>query len=60
MCRATWGDDERIARLAKKNAAKPAIPKADRASQYDDTLQKRAEEDPETRRLFKEMKKREF
>ena len=53
-------DDERIARLAKKNAAKPAVPKADKASQYDDALQRRSEEDPETRRLFKEMKKREF
>jgi hypothetical protein len=36
-------------------------PKADRAVQFDPTLRQRgAEEDSETRRLFKEMKKREF
>jgi hypothetical protein len=54
-------DDERIARLAKKNAAKPTPPsRAERAARYDDTLQKRRDEDPDARRLFKEMKKREF
>jgi hypothetical protein len=54
-------EDQRIAALARKNAAKVVRPKGDRAAQYDDTLKQRpAEEDSETRRLFKEMKKREF
>jgi hypothetical protein len=54
-------EDQRIAALAKKNAAKVIVPKADRAAQYDPTLKQRPEaEDSETRRLFKEMKKREF
>ena len=54
-------EDQRIAALAKKNAAKVAPPKGDRSVQFDPTLRQRtAEEDPETRRLFKEMKKREF
>jgi hypothetical protein len=54
-------EDQRIAALAKKNAAKVVPPKADRASQFDSTLRRRqAEEDPETKRLFKEMKRREF
>jgi hypothetical protein len=54
-------EDQRLAALAKKNAAKVAPPKGDRASQFDPTLRQRPqEEDAETRRLFKEMKKREF
>jgi allophanate hydrolase subunit 2 len=54
-------EDQRIAALAKKNAEKVVQPKADRAVQFDPTLRQRAsEEDSETRRLFKEMKKREF
>ena len=54
-------EDQRIAALAKKNAAKVVVPKGDRGAQYDATLKQRpAEEDSETRRLFKEMKKREF
>jgi len=54
-------DDQRIAALVKKNTAKIANPKVDRASQYDDTLRIRnAEEDRDTRKLFKEMKRREF
>jgi hypothetical protein len=54
-------EDQRIAALAKKNAAKVVVPKSERASQYDPTLRQRPdEEDSETRRLFKEMKKREF
>ena len=54
-------EDQRIAALAKKNAAKVVPPKSDRAVQFDATLRQRhQEEDPETRRLFKEMKKREF
>jgi hypothetical protein len=54
-------EDQRLAALAKKNAAKIVPPKSERAAQFDPTLrQKPAEEDAETRRLFKEMKKREF
>ncbi|MGH7497876.1 MAG: hypothetical protein ACREL3_03380 [Gemmatimonadales bacterium] len=54
-------EDQRIAALARKNAAKIVVPKGDRAVKFDDTLKHRPEEeDSETRRLFKEMKKREF
>jgi hypothetical protein len=54
-------DDARIARLAKKNAEKAVRPKRDRASQFDDTLRQRPDDDEaETERLFKEMKRREF
>jgi hypothetical protein len=54
-------EDQRIAALARKNAAKVVTPKGDRPAKYDDTLKHRPqEEDSETRRLFKEMKKREF
>ncbi len=54
-------EDQRIANLAKKNAAKIKPPVQERAAQYDDTLKRKPEEmDIETKRLFKEMKKREF
>ncbi|MDH5315362.1 MAG: hypothetical protein OEW44_02675 [Gemmatimonadota bacterium] len=54
-------DDKRIAALARKNAAKTAKPKTVNPSKFDDTLRIRPqEEDPETRRFFKEMKRREF
>lgn len=54
-------DDQRIAALIKKNTSKPAAPKVDRSIQFDSTLrQRQQEEDPETKRLFKEMKRREF
>lgn len=54
-------EDQRLAALARKNAAKVVPPKAERAEVYDPTLKPRsAEQDAETRRLFKEMKKREF
>jgi hypothetical protein len=54
-------EDQRIAALAKKNAEKVARPKADRATQFDATLRQRAPEgEEETKRLFKEMKRREF
>jgi hypothetical protein len=47
--------------LAKKNAEKAVRPKRDRAVQFDPTLRQRPdEEEPETERLFKEMKRREF
>jgi hypothetical protein len=54
-------DDARIARLARKNAEKVVPPKRDRSAQFDSTLRQRSdEEEPETKRLFKEMKRREF
>jgi hypothetical protein len=54
-------EDERIAALARKNAAKVKPPREDQATRYDPTLRQRArEQDPETQRLFKEMKRREF
>jgi hypothetical protein len=54
-------EDQRIANLAKKNAAKIKPPKEEQASRFDDTLRtKSTEQDAETKRLFKEMKKREF
>jgi hypothetical protein len=54
-------DDDRIAKLAKKNAEKVVPPKRDRAHQFDPTLRKKADdEEAETKRLFKEMKRREF
>lgn len=52
---------QRIAALIKKTAGKAPKSRQDRAAQYDDTLKGRpAEQDPETSRLFKEMKRREF
>ena len=57
----TRREDQRIAALAKKNAAKVKPPRQDQAGDFDLTLRQRApEEDAETRRLFKEMKRREF
>ena len=54
-------EDARIARLAKKNAEKVVPPKQDRAAKFDPTLRQRPdEEESETKRLFKEMKRREF
>jgi hypothetical protein len=53
-------DDARIAALVKKNSAKQP-PKPKDPSQFDDTLRLRPpEQDRETQRIFKEMKKREF
>ena len=54
-------EDQRIAALAKKNAEKVVRPKRDRAAQFDSTLrQKPEDEEAETKRLFKDMKRREF
>ena len=54
-------EDQRIAALAKKNAAKVKPPTADQSVQFDPTLRHRpSEEGAETKRLFKEMKRREF
>jgi hypothetical protein len=57
----TRREDQRIAALAKKNAAKIKPPRQEQASDFDATLKRRApEQDSETKRLFKEMKRREF
>lgn len=57
----TKQDDRRIAALAKKNAAKIKPPTQERAARYDDTLRKPSNDDnAETERLFKEMKRRDF
>jgi hypothetical protein len=56
----TKSDDQKIAALVKKNAAKAAKPKATGRRQYDATLQPEVDEDEERRRFFSEMKKREF
>ena len=53
-------DDQKIAALARKNAAKAAKIKPQRRRQYDSTLQPEREEDTELRDFFSEMKKREF
>lgn len=54
-------EDQKMAKLVKKHAAKTANPKVDRAAQYDDTLRRKAAEpDDESKRFFKEMKRREF
>jgi len=54
-------DDQKLAALAKKNAAKAAAkPKATGRRQYDSTLPPEADEDIELRNFFSEMKKREF
>ena len=55
--------DERLAALARKNAAKEAKPKVEKAVKYDDTLRRKppeAEDEKELREFFNEMKKREF
>ncbi len=56
----TKREDQRIAALAKKLAAKSATPKPDKAIQSDPTLRIRREPTKESRDVFNEMKKREF
>ncbi len=54
-------EEQRMAKLVKKTAGKIAPPKQDKAGQYDSTLlRKPAEQDDETKRFFKDMKRREF
>ena len=54
-------DDQRIAALARKNAAKAQRPKEQNPAKFDDTLRvSPQEQDPETKRFFKDMKRREF
>jgi hypothetical protein len=54
------GEEQRLAALARKNAAKAAKAKPNRRRQYDDTLPPEREEDVELRDFFSEMKKRDF
>jgi hypothetical protein len=53
-------DKKKLEALARKNAAKQVTQKQVRRHKYDDTLPAEAEESAEPRRLFEEMKKREF
>ena len=53
-------DDRKLLALARKNAAKSVQKKPKMTPTYDDTLPPPAEDDGETKRLFQEMKKREF
>lgn len=54
-------DDQKLAALVKKNAAKAAAAKRKVKRQYDPTLRSdTTDEDLERRDFFSEMKKREF
>ncbi|HXW97783.1 MAG TPA: hypothetical protein VEI47_09365 [Gemmatimonadales bacterium] len=54
-------EDQKLAALIRKHAGKTPPPRKDKEAQYDSTLLKRpAEQDDETKKLFKEMKRREF
>jgi len=53
-------DRKQLEALAKRNAAKPVTQKQIKRRKYDDTLQVEAEEDADSKKLFQEMKKREF
>ena len=52
-------DEQKIAKLIKKNAAKAAAKEKSR-KEYDSTLLRTEDVDPELRNFFSEMKKREF
>jgi hypothetical protein len=53
-------DNKKLLALAKKNAAKSVQKKPKLTPKYDDTLPPPTEDDEETKKLFQEMKKREF
>jgi hypothetical protein len=54
-------EEQKLAALIRKHAGKPAAPRKDLDAQYDETLRRRpTEQDDETRKLFKDMKRREF
>ena len=55
----TKADDQRLAALIKKNAAKEAKPNKPPRRQFDDTLRPETEEDYDARKFFSEMKRRE-
>ena len=57
----TRRDDQRIAALAKKNAAKIKPPRTGAGGGFRSDAQARTpDQESETKRLFKEMKRREF
>ncbi len=53
-------DKKQLEALAKKNAAKPVTQKQIKRRKYDDTLPAEPEENADSEKFFKEMKKREF
>ena len=56
-------DIKKLAALAKRNAEKATKESTDankKARRFDDTLQKRNNDEEERERFFKEMQKREF
>lgn len=53
-------DEQKLAALIKKNAAKAAAQQAKSRKEYDPTLLRTEEVDSELRNFFSEMKKREF
>ena len=54
-------EERRLQALIRKNAAKVEAQRAKKQpKQFDDTLKQTPDEDPELRRFFKDMKKREF
>ena len=55
----TKADDQRLAALIRKNAAKAAAPKKTSRRHFDDTLRPETEADYDARKFFSEMKRRE-
>lgn len=53
-------DEQKMAALIRKNAAKAEKAKQSGRKQFDQTLPPRSEEDDERDRFFSEMQKREF
>lgn len=53
-------DKKQLEALAKKNAAKQVTQKAIKRRKYDDTLPVESDDSADSRKLFEEMKKREF
>jgi hypothetical protein len=58
--RMSKSDEQKLAALIKKNAAKAAKAKQQVRRRFDETLQPEVEEDDERKKFFSEMKKREF
>jgi hypothetical protein len=53
-------DKKQLEALARKNAAKQVTQKAVKRRKYDDTLPAESEQGEDSKKLFQEMKKREF
>jgi len=53
-------DEQKLAALIRKNAAKAEKTKKKEQRQFDKTLRPRTEDDDERDRFFSEMQKREF